>query len=278
MTSQEISFKDIFQGSEKIELFGKLPSFIWGFSDAARKFMADFAENRGNSDKSLADAKKLLSMLDAIAGHIENTELQARITETNLLLDNLQSGKVTNLDFNQSFTTNIEQLEKLAGGNRESFAPDILEKMLSDREMEKADRVKTGRSADIVISREVLEDIHQYLASEILTEGISAVLVIDNAGTLIINIGNRLDLDVIGLSAVAAANFAATEQIARIIGERDFVLLFYKGHSESFHFCRVGPDYIIVTIFSNNLSLGLLRLKIGEVTKILEQKLPKRQG
>jgi predicted regulator of Ras-like GTPase activity (Roadblock/LC7/MglB family) len=82
----------------------------------------------------------------------------------------------------------------------------------------------------------------------------------------------------VSLAAVAAANFAATEHIARLIGERDFVLLFYKGHNESFHFSRVGTDYIIVTIFDNSLSLGLLRLKIAEVSHVLEQKLPKRQA
>lgn len=86
-----------------------------------------------------------------------------------------------------------------------------------------------------------------------------------------------MDLDVISLAAVAAANFAATEQIARLIGESDFVLLFYKGHSESFHFSRVGTEYIIVTIFDNSLSLGLLRLKIAEVSQVLESKLPKRE-
>jgi predicted regulator of Ras-like GTPase activity (Roadblock/LC7/MglB family) len=111
-----------------------------------------------------------------------------------------------------------------------------------------------------------------------MTEGISSILVIDNAGSLIVNMGNKIQLDAISLAAVAAANFAATEQIARLIGERDFVLLFYKGHSESFHFSRVGEEYIIVTIFNNSLSLGLVRLKIAEVATVLAKKLPKREG
>ena len=36
-------------------------------------------------------------------------------------------------------------------------------------------------------------------------------------------------------------------------------------------------EYIIVTIFSNSFSLGLLRLKIAEVVLVLEKKLPKRE-
>lgn len=103
-------------------------------------------------------------------------------------------------------------------------------------------------------------------------------MIIDTAGSLILQIGDKVELDAVSLAAVAAANFAATEQIACLIGERDFVLLFYKGHNESFHFSRVGSEYIIVTIFSNTLSLGLLRLKIAEVSLVLEKKLPKREA
>jgi len=109
-----------------------------------------------------------------------------------------------------------------------------------------------------------------------MTEGISSILVIDDAGTLIVKVGDRVSLDEVSLAAVAAANFAATEKIARLIGERDFVLLFYKGHNESFHFTRVGKEYIIVTIFNNSLSLGLLRLRIANASQVLEKKLPKR--
>ncbi len=154
----------------------------------------------------------------------------------------------------------------------------LMDKATLNEQLEKMERIKAGRSADIVISVDILDDVRNYLANEVMTEGISSVLVIDNAGTLICTIGDKLDLDVISLAAVAAANFAATEQIARLIGERDFVLLFYKGHNESFHFSRVGDEYIIVTIFNNSLSLGLLRLKIAEVAQVLEKKLPKRQG
>jgi predicted regulator of Ras-like GTPase activity (Roadblock/LC7/MglB family) len=169
------------------------------------------------------------------------------------------------------------KLEEMAGPRQTGL--DIeLEKGILDRELEKAEKVKTGRSADIVVSVDILDDVRNYLSKEVMTEGISSVLVIDSAGSLIVNIGDKIELDVVSLAAVAAANFAATEQIARLIGERDFVLLFYKGHSESFHFTRVGSEYIIVTIFNNALSLGLLRLKIAEVAQVLETKLPKREG
>ena len=64
--------------------------------------------------------------------------------------------------------------------------------------------------------------MRSYLSKEVMTEGISAILVIDNAGSLIVNMGSKIELDAIALAAVAAANFAATEQIARLIGRAGF--------------------------------------------------------
>jgi predicted regulator of Ras-like GTPase activity (Roadblock/LC7/MglB family) len=163
-------------------------------------------------------------------------------------------------------------------GQRVDSSATFLDAATLDLELEKAEKVKTGRSADLVVSTKMLDDLRNYLTTEVLTEGISSVLIIDNAGALIASVGSKPALDVTSLAAVAAANFAATQQIARLIGERDFILLFYKGHNESFHFSRVGDEYIIVTVFENTLSLGLLRLKIADVSGVLQSKLPKRQA
>ena len=62
--------------------------------------------------------------------------------------------------------------------------------------------------------------------------------------------------------------------MAAIIGEDDFSLLFHKGKSENIHFSKVMDDFLLVTIFGNDVSLGYLRLKvdesIGKISKIFE--------
>ena len=194
------------------------------------------------------------------------------------MLGALSSGELVSGDFLESFKMELPKLERMAGPRPEPAADLGLEKRLLEETLEKADKIKTGRSADLVVSVDVLDDIRNCLSSAAETQGISSIMVIDNAGTLIVHVGDRVDLDAVSLAAVSAANFAATERIARLIGERDFVLLFYKGHNESFHFSRIGGEFIIVTIFDNGLSLGLLRLKIAELSQLLDQKLPRRQG
>jgi predicted regulator of Ras-like GTPase activity (Roadblock/LC7/MglB family) len=278
MTQTGAGIEDIFKGAEKIEIMGKLPSFLWAYIEAARKLVQQVQTKPEDFGDSATNVEKILGLLNSAADYLSNQNLKDRLVGQTELLQGLRSGSLSPEVFVSQFPPTVVKLEDMAGPRRETGSETELEKVLLDRELAKAEKVKTGRSADIVVNVEILDDVRNYLSQEVMTEGISSVLVIDSAGSLIVNIGDKIELDVVSLAAVAAANFAATEQIARLIGERDFVLLFYKGHSESFHFTRVGSEYIIVTIFNNALSLGLLRLKIAEVAQVLETKLPKREG
>ena len=69
------------------------------------------------------------------------------------------------------------------------------------------------------------------------------------------------------MAALSAANFAATAEIAKLIGEENFTLLFHKGDKRNIHFSRLGNDYLIVTLFNDNVSLGLIRLKLGSAVQ-----------
>jgi predicted regulator of Ras-like GTPase activity (Roadblock/LC7/MglB family) len=277
MTVHVAGSADIFEGAEKIEILGRLPSFLWAFIDSARQLATELQQGPVEDSEAYGDVLRLLAILESAAAQLGNAQLKAQLDRQAEMLEAFKSGAMTGESFAESFVMGLPKLEELAGQRRDAPGEGLMDKAVLSRQMDKMERIKAGRSADIVINVEILNDVRDYLATEVMTEGISSVLVIDNSGTLICNIGDKLELDVISLAAVAAANFAATEQIARLIGERDFVLLFYKGHNESFHFSRVGEEYIIVTIFNNSLSLGLLRLKIAEVAQVLEKKLPKRE-
>jgi len=73
----------------------------------------------------------------------------------------------------------------------------------------------------------------------------------------------------IALAALTAANFGATAAIANILGEKDFSLLFHKGKEENIHFSAFGDDFILISIFDNSISLGLIRLEVERTTKEL---------
>jgi predicted regulator of Ras-like GTPase activity (Roadblock/LC7/MglB family) len=126
---------------------------------------------------------------------------------------------------------------------------------------------------NIVITKKDIEKIDFCLDKVISTSLAHSVLLIDRSGQLIAHHGNTPGIDILSLSALTAANFGATAEIARILGEEEFTLLFHKGRSENVYFSAVGEHVIIVTLFDDRTSLGLIRLQInkiiGELSTIL---------
>lgn len=277
MTQQNGISRDIFRGAEKIEIFGKLPSLLWSYIDIARNLIQDLKTKPNLESPAMPQVKRMLEILDSAADHLENQKLKDKLSKQLNILASLNAGKLSG-GLIDSFEAELSTLGELAGQRVDTSSTGLMDPASLELDMQKGERIKSGRSADLIVNIAILNDVKNYLTQEILTDGVSSVLIIDSAGSLIVNIGTKPSLDATSLAAVAAANYAATQQIARLIGEQDFVLLFYKGHSESFHFCRVGEEFIIVTVFENSLSLGLLRLKIAEAAAVLEKKLPKRQA
>lgn len=277
MAAKEVVIKDIFGDADKVEILGKLPSILWAYLETARSLVRNIDAAPNSCAQSAKDAERILGVLESAAEYLGNESLRSTLGSHTQMLGALGRGELTAQEFAKSFATDLPRLEGMAGPRPESMSDPAISSWLLDHAMDKGEGVRKGRGGDLVVSVELLDEIRNYLAAEAISEGIRSILVVDNAGTLVINIGDKPDLDAVSLAAVAAANFAATEKIAHLIGERDFVLLFYKGHNESFHFTRAGKDYIVVTIFDNALSLGLLRLKIVEVAQFLVQKLPKRE-
>jgi predicted regulator of Ras-like GTPase activity (Roadblock/LC7/MglB family) len=102
--------------------------------------------------------------------------------------------------------------------------------------------------------------------------GVHSVFLIDMAGNVIVNLDNgQFKHDIYSLAALAAGNFGAISQMASIIGEKEFSLLFHKGEKENIHFNKVLSDFLLITIFGKDLSLGFLRLKASEVIKKIDE-------
>ncbi len=76
---------------------------------------------------------------------------------------------------------------------------------------------------------------------------------------------NQCDYDIFSLSCLAAANFAAVDTMAKIVGEEEFSLLFHKGKREHIHFSKVKNELLMITIFDKRITLGLVRFKVAEV-------------
>jgi predicted regulator of Ras-like GTPase activity (Roadblock/LC7/MglB family) len=118
---------------------------------------------------------------------------------------------------------------------------------------------------NIVITEKDMKKINYCLDKMLSSSMAHACLLIDRSGQLIAHHGNTPEIDILSLSALTAANFGATAEIARMLGEEEFTLLFHKGRSENVYFSAIGEHVIMVTLFDDRTSLGLIRLQINKV-------------
>lgn len=122
---------------------------------------------------------------------------------------------------------------------------------------------------NIIITKEDLKKINFFLDKVVSSSLAHSVLLIDRSGQLIAQYGNTMDVDILSLSALTAANFGATAEIAKILGEEEFTLLFHKGKNENVYFTAIGEHVIMVTLFDDKTSLGLIRLRINQIVNEL---------
>jgi len=115
-----------------------------------------------------------------------------------------------------------------------------------------------------VLKEEQVENLEKILNKIIDEGGATYALLTDTGGNLLCKVGEN-SIDGTSLAVLSAANYAATKEIASLIGEKEFSLLFHRGQTENIHFTRVAPDILLIVLFKPYLSLGLLRLKVNSV-------------
>jgi len=101
------------------------------------------------------------------------------------------------------------------------------------------------------------------------------VFLVDKNGQQIAAVGDLTTLDTTSLASLTAGNVAATDGLARLIGEREFSILFHEGERDNIHISIVAQRVILVVIFDERTSLGLVRLQVrramSELEKIFEE-------
>jgi predicted regulator of Ras-like GTPase activity (Roadblock/LC7/MglB family) len=100
-------------------------------------------------------------------------------------------------------------------------------------------------------------------------------LLVDRSGQLVATVGEQPNFDPTAFATLTAADFSANDQLAQLIGETDFNSLFHQGEKESMYLADIARRVILVALFDNRTTLGLVRLKIkdtvSELTKLFHE-------
>ncbi len=97
------------------------------------------------------------------------------------------------------------------------------------------------------------------------------VFLVDRDGQLIASCGEKDGLDTTSLASLTAGNIAATGGMAKLIGEKEFSILFHEGEKDNIHISIIAKRVILVIIFDQRSSLGLVRLRVKKSTETLNQ-------
>ena len=124
---------------------------------------------------------------------------------------------------------------------------------------------------DLVLYEEEFQKIKEALQRLRLDANANVVFLVDKNGQQIAATGDLNSLDTTSLASLTAGNVAATDGLARLIGEKEFSILFHEGEKDNIHISIVAQRVILVVIFDERSSLGLVRLRVRRATAELDK-------
>jgi predicted regulator of Ras-like GTPase activity (Roadblock/LC7/MglB family) len=123
----------------------------------------------------------------------------------------------------------------------------------------------------LVIYEEQMEKIDSAVQWMIKKAEAKCALLVDKNGHLIARQGFTQSLDTTALAALLAGSFASTREIARLVGEPEFSVLFHQGKKDHIHISLVNDATILAVIFDDRTTIGMVRLYSREASDKLNE-------
>jgi predicted regulator of Ras-like GTPase activity (Roadblock/LC7/MglB family) len=121
-------------------------------------------------------------------------------------------------------------------------------------------------SAPVVMYEEEYAQLNSIITRLCGDANAKFVFLVDRSGQQIAAHGEMLNLDTTSLASLTAGNVAATDGLAHLIGEQGFPVLSHEGERDNIHISIVAGRVILVVIFDERSSLGLVRLRVRRTT------------
>jgi len=134
----------------------------------------------------------------------------------------------------------------------------------------------------MVMYDEEFKQINAVIEKLLREANAKVIFLVDKNGQLISGVGDTNRFDTTSLASLTAGNIAATGGLAKLIGEKEFSILFHEGEKDNLHISIVGGRVILVVLFDNRSSLGLVRLRVkkasDELTTIFDKLMQKAEA
>ena len=117
--------------------------------------------------------------------------------------------------------------------------------------------------------------IQTILAKLLRDAAARTALLVDRTGQMLATCGADPQFDPVAFASLTAADFSANDQLAKMIGEVEFASLVHQGEKESMYLADIAKRVILVVLFDQRTTLGLVKLKgksaVEKLNKVFEE-------
>jgi predicted regulator of Ras-like GTPase activity (Roadblock/LC7/MglB family) len=138
--------------------------------------------------------------------------------------------------------------------------------LLRTRKMSEAEDLRHERMAFYEKDMEPIAKAMQSLLQEARALG---VMLVDKDGHMITREGTSTGYDPETVSALVAGSFAATKQVAKMLGEEEFSILFHQGKRDNIQLSLVDDRVILAVVFDDQTTIGMVRLCADQAVRRL---------
>ena len=129
------------------------------------------------------------------------------------------------------------------------------------------------RQARLVFYEQDITEIDKILSDFLERAQAKCALLVDKEGHMVTKKGFTKSFNTDSIAALVAGSFAATKQMAQLLGEAEFSVIFHQGKNENIHIGLVAERALVVVIFDDRTTLGMVRLYADELTRRLSDSL-----
>jgi predicted regulator of Ras-like GTPase activity (Roadblock/LC7/MglB family) len=133
------------------------------------------------------------------------------------------------------------------------------------------------RDARLVFYKDDVDSINAILDAFLKQSAAKCALLIDKDGHMVTNRGSTRKIDLDTISALVAGSFAATREMAKLLGEENFTALYHQGRSDNIQLSLVDDRALLTAIFDETTTIGMVRLYAAEAAKRLAAIFKKKQ-
>ena len=128
-----------------------------------------------------------------------------------------------------------------------------------------------ARRKGLVINDRQLDRCDDLLQKLKEVSGSSFLALISTSGQPITTASDDYHPETLSLASLAASSFAATQQLAKILDENEFTLLFHEGKALNLHVSQVTDQVLLIVTFGRETQVGKVRLYTQRAIEVLRQ-------